>query len=321
VAAYTLVEGFVAFVLVACLVTTVDRSANAVRSGMIAALGAPAERVRLRAYLRAVTNVGISIGAPLGGIALALDTRAAYVTVVLLNAATFVVAAALITRVPAPAARPHIGGGPRLVVLRDRPFVLVTLVHSVLALHFALLDVALPLWVVHRTDAPTWVVAVLLLVNTVTVVLLQVRATRGVSTPREGATALRRSGLVLAAACAVFALSGAVDTTFAVVLLVDGALVHVVGEMLQSAGGWAVSFGLAPDDRQGQYQGLFSTGFAASSMLAPAVLTTLCVTWGWPGWLVIGGIFAAAGAGIVPLVRRADPDWLAGSVPSEALTR
>jgi MFS family permease len=82
--------------------------------------------------------------------------------------------------------------------------------------------------------------------------------------------------------------------------------VHVVGELLQSAGGWAVSFGLAPEDRQGQYQGLFSTGFAASAMFAPAVLTGLCVTWGWPGWLVVGALFAAAGAACVPVVRRAE---------------
>jgi hypothetical protein len=50
-------------------------------------------------------------------------------------------------------------------------------------------------------------------------------------------------------------------------------------------------------------------------MLAPAVLTALCVTWGWPGWIVLGVVFAAAGVGMVPLVRRAEarelPDRLA----------
>jgi MFS family permease len=306
VAAYTLVHSFAAFLLVACLVTTVDRASNAVRSGMIAALGAPGERVRLRAYLRAVTNVGITLGAPVGGLALAVDTRAAYVTVILINSATFLLAALLVLRIPPVPPRPHTGDGPRLAVLRDRPFVLVAVVHAFLALHFALLDVALPLWIVRRTDAPQWLVAVLLLVNTLTVVAFQVRASRGVETVGQGALALRRSGFVLARACVVFAVSGSVPATAAVALLLVATLVHVTGELLQSAGGWAVSFGLAPDDRQGQYQGLFSTGFAATSMLAPAVLTALCITWGWPGWLVVGAVFAVAGTALVPLVRRAE---------------
>ena len=315
VAAYALVDGFLAFVLVASVVTTVDRSANAVRSGMIAALGAPGDRVRLRAYLRAVTNVGITVGAPIGGLALVADTHTAYLIVILVNAATFVVAAVLILRVPPVPPRPHTGDGPRLAVLRDRPFVLVAVVHAFLALHFALLDVALPLWIVHRTEAPKWLVAVLLLMNTVTVVAFQVRASRGVETVAQGAVALRRAGIVLAVACVIFAMSGGASAPVAVTLLLVATLVHVTGELLQSAGGWAVSFGLAPEDRQGEYQGLFSTGFAATSMLAPAVLTALCVTWGWPGWIVLGAVFAAAGVGMVPLVRRAEarelPDRLA----------
>ena len=315
VAAYALVDGFLAFVLVASVVTTVDRSANAVRSGMIAALGAPGARVRLRAYLRAVTNVGITVGAPIGGLALVADTHTAYLVVILVNAATFVVAALLILRVPPVPPRPHTGDGPRLAVLRDRPFVLVAVVHAFLALHFALLDVALPLWIVHRTEAPKWLVAVLLLMNTVTVVAFQVRASRGVETVAQGAVALRRAGIVLAVACVIFAMSGGVSAPVAVTLLLVATMVHVTGELLQSAGGWAVSFGLAPEDRQGEYQGLFSTGFAATSMLAPAVLTALCVTWGWPGWIVLGAVFTAAGVGMVPIVRRAEarelPDRLA----------
>lgn len=318
VAAYTLVDGFAAFLLLACAVTTLDRAGNAVRSGMIAALGAPAERVRLRAYLRAVTNVGITAGAPLGGLALAVDTRPAYVTVILLDAATFALAGFLILRVPAVPPNPHTGGGPRLAVLRDRPYVLVAAVHAVLALQFGLLDVVLPLWVVRHTTAPTWVVAAVLVLNTVTVVLLQVRASRGIATVREGASALRRAGLVLAVACVVFAVSGSVSAGWAVTLLLAGALVHVVGELLQSAGGWAVAFGLAPERRQGQYQGMFSTGMAASTMLAPAVLTGLCVSWGWPGWLVVGALFAAAGLVSVPVVRRAENRTVPGEPALDA---
>jgi MFS family permease len=32
----------------------------------------------------------------------------------------------------------------------------------------------------------------------------------------------------------------------------------------------------------------------------------LCITWGWPGWLAVGAVFAVAGTALVPLVRRAE---------------
>ena len=306
VALYPLARGFAEFVVIASVVTTLDRSSLAVRNALIASIGAPERRTELRAYLRVVTNLGITIGAPLGGVALAFDTRPAYVTVVLFDAVTFVVAGLLVLRIPAVAPRPHQQGEPRLGVLRDRPFVAVTVAHAVLALHFTLLDVAVPLWVVRHTDAPKWVVGALLLVNTVTIVALQVRLTRPVVTPRDGAKALRLAGLLLLAACLVFAASGRGSATVAVALLVAATLVGAFGEMFQSAGGWAASYGLAPDRHVGQYQGFFSTGMAASSMAGPALLTALCVTWGPPGWVVAGLLFLGAGLVLTPLIGWAE---------------
>ena len=47
-----------------------------------------------------------------------------------------------------------------------RPYVSVTLVGSVLAVHYQLLEVAMPLWVVEHTTAPRSLVAVLMVINT-----------------------------------------------------------------------------------------------------------------------------------------------------------
>jgi hypothetical protein len=59
--------------------------------------------------------------------------------------------------------------------------------------------------------------------------------------------------------------------------------------------------GLAPAERQGQYQGFAASGFALSSLLAPTVVTLLCIEWGRPGWILLGGIIAAAAAVYVPV--------------------
>ncbi|MGZ4722566.1 MFS transporter, partial [Oryzihumus sp.] len=303
---YVVASSFVAFLVTAVVVTALDRAGNAVRQGLIAAVGGPESRVALRAYLRAVTNVGMSIGTLVAGLALVVDTRAAYTTVIVLDALTYLAAGLLVLRLPHVPPSPVAVGEPRLPVLRDRPFLAITALNAVLAMHYSLIEVAVPLWVVRETAAPRWLVAGLLLVNTVTVVLFQVRVSRRYADVPDGVRALTRSGLVIAAACVVFALAKGASPVLASAVLVVGALVHVAGELLQASGSWAVSFGLAPEGRQGQYQGLFSSGFAASGMLAPVVLTALCIQWGRPGWLLLGVLFAVSGAAFAPVVRWAE---------------
>ena len=78
---------------------------------------------------------------------------------------------------------------------------------------------------------------------------------------------------------------------------------QVVGEMMLGSGAWEISFGLAPPDKHGQYQGFFGTGVAVARMLGPLLLTALIITWGTPGWLVLGVLFAGAGFAIGPAVR------------------
>jgi len=297
---YLVVGSFIGFLAVATVVTVLDRASGAARAAMVAAVASGDDRVRLRAYLRAVTNVGISLGGVAGGLALAIGTPAAYRTMIGLDGLTFLLAALLARSLPQIAPVPHTGDGPRLVALRDKPFLVVTGLNAVMALHYGLMDVALPLWIVSRTSAPTWVVGVLVLANTVTVVLFQVRVSRGIGTVREGARATTKAGFVLAGACVVFAASGYGGPWIAVGLLVLGALVQVGGELLQASGSWAIGFGLAPDDAQGQYQGLYNTGFSLSAMLAPAVLVALVVTLGWPGWLILGVVFVVTGLLVPP---------------------
>lgn len=76
--------------------------------------------------------------------------------------------------------------------------------------------------------------------------------------------------------------------------------------MMQASGSWEISFGLAPAGRQGQYQGFFGAGTAVARVLGPLLLTTLIVTWGAPGWLLLGGMFVAAAFAMRPAVRWAD---------------
>jgi MFS family permease len=71
--------------------------------------------------------------------------------------------------------------------------------------------------------------------------------------------------------------------------------VHVVGEMIGSGGQWGLQMGLAPRDRQGQYQGFAGMSFSLSAIVGPPLITALCIDWGAPGWFVLGGIIVGCG--------------------------
>ncbi|HZX02753.1 MAG TPA: MFS transporter, partial [Kribbella sp.] len=90
-------------------------------------------------------------------------------------------------------------------------------------------------------------------------------------------------------------------TTAAV--LVAAAALLTVGEMKLASGAWEISFGLAPADKQGQYQGFFGTGPAIARMLGPALLTTVILGWGPIGWIAVGALFLGTSCATGPAVR------------------
>ncbi|WP_078843197.1 MFS transporter [Streptomyces albus] len=309
VAGFLLVRSFPAFVATACLYAICQSGLAASRQALLAGLVPPAARTGVLAHLQSTLNAGLAAGAALGGIALHLGTPAAYRAALALDAAGFLLCALLLLTLPPVAptpAGPAPRGGARLAVLRDRPYALVTLLQAVMLLRMPLISIAIPLWIAERTAAPGSLTALLMLLNTLAVTLFQVRIARHATGLGPAVRLLRRSGPVMLAACAVFAAAAAPATApVAAALLCAAAVLLVTGEMMQSAGAWQIAFGLAPEGRQGQYQGFFGSATAVARMAGPVLLTALTVNWGPPGWLLLGGLFLLAGTAMGPVVRRA----------------
>ncbi|HEX2893398.1 MAG TPA: MFS transporter [Marmoricola sp.] len=301
-AGLVLAHSFWALVVVASLVTASQMAANSVRNGYIARIAVGGQGVRFKAYLRAVTNIAMTFGALVGGIALWIDRPWAFVAVFLLDAATSVATGLLFHRLPQlPAAPARAEGEPRLGVVRDLPYVAVTLLTSVVFMHFVVLEIGIPLWISEHTTAPTAMVAILLGVNTVAVALFQVRLSRGADSVTSGASAVARGGAWIAAAFVLIGLTDGVARAVAVPLLLLAGCVHVVGEMVSSSGQWGVAMGLAPVERQGVYQGFGGLAFSLSRVAAPTLITTLCIGWGRPGWFVLGGLILLAAVLMKPV--------------------
>ncbi len=301
-----LAQGFWSFMVFASLGAAAQTAGPAARSPLVQEYGGdrPAE---FRGYLRSVTNLGIALGALLAGWGVAADTRYAYLLLIAGSAVSYAASTAIVLFLPAVPPKPA-GTGPRWVALRDRPYLVLTLLDGVMAIQYRVLTAAVPLWLVARTTAPNWTVSGVMVVNTVIVVFFQVRASRRIDTTKAGALAFRRAGFAFFAACVAIAAMAGAPTWLALVLLPAAVVVHTVGEIWQAAGGFELSFTLAPPHAVGQYQGLFGMGLGLGVTLGPAVLIALCITWGTPGWWVVGGIFAATGLAVPAVVRWAERD-------------
>ncbi|MQS15316.1 MFS transporter [Streptomyces kaniharaensis] len=313
-AGYALVHSYPAFVVLACAVAAVDRGSAAVRNALYAEVLPADRRVAGRAYLRVVTNAGLCAGTALGAIALQVDNRPVYLTAIVANAVSFLFVAVMYRRLPVlaadgPSARSDAEGSEaprtkrRNPALRDGPFLVVTVLNALLCLQFAVLEVGVPLWIVHETDAPRITVAGTLIVNTVLVITLQVRATKGTEDPATAARVCGRAGLFLAASCVVIGLAHGLPAIVAAVVVLGGVVLQSFGEVLGQAGGWALSYDLAGERAHGAYQGVYNAGTAAALMVGPALVSTAVIGYGLLGWAVLGAVLAAAGLAMGPAVR------------------
>ncbi|MFK0196841.1 MFS transporter [Streptomyces lavendulae] len=319
VASFLFIRSFGAFLCAVVLYAVSQCGLAAARQALLAGLVAPGERTGVLAHLQSTLNAGLALGAALGGLALGAGTERAYLVVLALDALSFLGCAALLATLPAvPPVPDRAPGAHRLAVLRDRPYALVTLLNAVLLLRMPLLSLAIPLWIVERTQAPGWLVSALFVLNTVAVMLFQVRVARPVTDLDSATRALRVSGLVMALSCAMFAVSALPGAGWAAAaLLVAGAALQADGEMRQSAGSWQIGFSLAPAEHMGQYQGFFGTGVPVARTLGPLLLTSLLLLWGIPGWLLLGALLLGASYAMGPAVRRARQAARAEGVSAE----
>lgn len=265
------------------------------RMAMIARIGEGEERVRIRAYTRAVTNLGIAFGTVIAGFALAINTPFAYKSMIALNSVTFFLAAVAYLRVPN--VRPSLTNREKFdwTILKDYRYISAMLLSGVMSMHFILQNIAIPVWVVKETNAPRWWVSVIMFVNTIAVVLFQVRMSKGAANAEIGAKQFKKAGFYIAAACLFYGAAKGLNPYAASAVLIIAMLIHVVGELLASTGSWSIAFEMANQDRQGAYQGLWRMGFGGMNVIGPSLVIFFAIGLGQIGWVIMAFIFIITG--------------------------
>lgn len=303
-----------------------ERSAS-VLTKLFAARVAGPERARYQAVQRTVVNVGYTVGGLGASAALAIGTGAVYRGLLLGDALSFVLVAALVARCAEPPSAtrtvathtattatavamptgpatattslpagpvPHSAADSPSNPWRDRGYLAYAALDSAMFLYGCALTVGMPLWIITRTDAPHGLAAAIFVVNTVIVVAFQVRLSRHGRTPRIAANSLRRVAIWFLLSGAVTALAVVHARWAATVAILAAAVAFTVVEMIQSAISWELSVALAPDDAQGSYVGVHGLAQSTSRCVGPLLMTSVVIATGPIGWIALGAVLAVA---------------------------
>jgi MFS family permease len=295
-------HSFVSFLIV----TTVDgialSSSSTANIALLRRVGGN-DATTFRSQTTAVLNLGMSLGIATCGIAIELNTVNAYRALFLGNALSCLIGVLVLSRLPNYRPLPGAHEESPFTALRDRPFLAYTALSGAMYMQYLVLALLLPVWVVFHTNAPRWSVSAFVLINTVMVVLFQIRVGKRVQTVRQGGTAFRRAGVIFLVSCSAMSLAAGLPAWGAVVLLATAVIVHTYGELWQSSAMFALDFGLAPPHAQGQYQGLAGMGNFAGQALSPFILVGLVLSGGRLGLILLGAWFALLGLA-APAVAR-----------------
>ena len=260
----------------------------------------PKERVETQAYLYSSLNLGFSLGAVVGGVALATDSLEVIRWSPLFAAVLMGFNGFWIARLPAAPHDLRVASGEARVrptgpgPLRNPGWILVTFCLGVLWTNQTLLNVVIPLWLVEATDAPHVLLAWLFGTNTVLCIFLPAYTSKGVKDLRDAMRYVWISTAFFVVSCLI-TLGTHSTVGLVTVLLVWLGHVTVTGaELFISGASWSFQAELMDPRRRGEYQGVADVSRAMGSMWAPALFTYLAMQWGEEGWLVIAAIVTAA---------------------------
>ncbi|MER6631091.1 MFS transporter [Streptomyces sp. NPDC000987] len=308
---YPAVGSLPAFCAVVGVVGALEWGSGPLFHTLIAELVPEGDRVSARAALRSVFNIGFSIGALTAAAVIGVGGSAMQ-ALPLGNALSFLLAAGIVLRLPATSASPaRTERVSRFRALKDMPFLGVIGASSLLALHSAVLMVGIPLWLVTSDDIPRSVIPVVFVLNTILVVLFQVKCAKGSETLDGSVGAARKAGLISVVACLALALGNATTAWVAGLSALTAVLLVTFAELWQSASAFGLGFGLAPEAARGEYLGAFHLHTVVQATVGPAVVSFLVIRHGSYGWLVLCLIFLTGTAAIAPAVRRARREDLA----------
>jgi MFS family permease len=189
-------------------------------------------------------------------------------------------------------------------VLRDRRLVLFVLGSIVLMLGgYSAIDAGLSLFVVNNLHLSVHVIGIFLFVDTSVIVLAQLFVINAIS-GRSRTRILAMVGVMWSFFWIVLALSLALPSYVAILIISAAMIVFAVGETMLSPIGPAIVNEIAPEHLRGRYNAAQGLSWGLSSALAPAIIAGLFGSGLSNWWPLSVGAFSFTGGAFMLLLRR-----------------
>ncbi|WP_372345797.1 MFS transporter [Streptomyces sp. KL116D] len=310
---YPAAQSLPAFAAVAFLTAAADRAFPAAQSALIGEVARGADRDRLQAALRALTNGGSGAGALLATLVIGVAGPGAYTYAAWGNALTFTVAALLLRPLRPVRTAPGAAPGARRkagyrMVAADRPFLTLTAANFLNALSYSALSVLFPLFIVQWLHGPAALTGTAFTINTVLCAvagMFVAGRVRGAGARRTRAAAL--GGMLFAASFAGLAVLAAVRPAAGWVIgaaLLALVVVYTVGELVHSPSAEVLAVSAAPEPVRGRYLATYQLSWSLAKALAPSLFTGLLAVDGRVPWLFLIATSAVAAGLLIRVERR-----------------
>jgi MFS family permease len=294
------------------------------QGALLTALTPRGRRPAAFAQQRVTMNLGIGLGGLAGGLIATTSAPSSFTVLFLLDAATFLVFAAILTRVPNPAREPQVAPSHNVerdgygAVFRDRPFMSFILLNTVfIAVSIALLSEFFPVFAKNEAAVSESQIGLIFFFNTLLIVLLQLP----IAKIQEG----RRRMPALTAMAVLFAVTWLLvmggglwlEGNAATALFAGAFLIFAVGECLHGTVQGPLVSDFAPRRLLGRYMALSASSWQFAFVISPAAGGFILQAQPFALWPIAAAICLAGGAYALVLERRIPHDYRRTPVDEE----
>ena len=277
------------------------------QSALIAALASREVRHRAAAVSRVAANAGFGVGGAVGGFVAALGLTG-FITLLLANAVTYLVYAALLIAVVSAGARAEPVTRGYRVVLRDRAFLqLVGINLAMIAVGWSVFSWLLPVYTSAGMHIGTQLIGILVTANALTVVLVQVPMAR-LAEGRRRTTMITLAAVMFAGACLIVVGAGLnLFGQFTFAALAAAAVTVGIGECLYTTVLMPLVADLAAVELRGRYMAAIGLSWWVGLAAGPVLGTPLLARSPLLAFGVAALLVALAGIAASTLERRLPP--------------